>query len=68
MTITLTPEQAQHLAQLLQQAQHAQARYTETLAVLTLGTVGHGLPLANVDVDTGILTFHALSDGTNAGE
>lgn len=58
-TVTVTPPQARHIAGLIEDAQRAQAAATAAVALLTLG---HPLPetatLADVNVDTGVLTFH----------
>jgi hypothetical protein len=68
-TLTVTPLQAWHLAHLLQQSQQAKAAADAALALLTLGhPVPHDATLADVNVDTGVLTFHveqpvALTEG-----
>lgn len=59
VTLQLTTAQAILLAQRLRHAQDAEAAFQQSLAWLTLGTPSEGLPLKNIDVETGVLTFVA---------
>lgn len=58
MIVSLTPEQARYVASLVQQAQHAQRAVNEAVALLALGHVPTTATLADVNVETGALTFH----------
>ncbi len=61
-TVTVTLEQAQHVASLVQASQQAKAALESTVQLLVLG---HGVSgtLAHIDVDTGVLTFTGAPDG-----
>ena len=56
-TVTVTPLQAQYLAGLVSEAQRAQRVANEAVALLTLGHVSADAVLADINTDTGTLTF-----------
>lgn len=56
-TVTVTPLQAQYLAGLVAEAQRAQRVANEAVALLTLGHVPADAVLADINTDTGTLTF-----------
>ena len=56
-TVTVTPLQAAHLAGLVAEAQKAQRAASEAVALLTLGHVPADAVLADINTDTGTLTF-----------
>lgn len=57
MTVTVTPLQAAYLAGLVSEAQKAQRVANEAVALLTLGHVPAAAVLANINTDTGELSF-----------
>jgi hypothetical protein len=68
-TLTVTPAQAQKLAAALNVARDAQARAQDVLDTLTAGhPLDAGAVLADVNTDTGVLTFHvARGDASTEG-
>ena len=56
-TVTVTPLQAHYLAGLVREAQQAQAKANDAVALLTLGHVPPDAVLANINTDTGELSF-----------
>lgn len=57
-TLTVTPQQAQYLQQLVQQAAHAQQTLNTAVQLLALGSAARGA-LTHIDAETGVLTFTA---------
>lgn len=57
-TLTVTPAQAQALAQRIAAARAAEQAAHDALTLLTLGHVPADAVLADVNTDTGVLTFH----------
>jgi hypothetical protein len=62
-TVTVTPLQAAYLAGLVADAQKAQRVAGEAVALLTLGHVPPAAVLADINTDTGVLTFTGGPDG-----
>ena len=56
-TVTVTPVQAHYLAGLVAEAQKAQQKASDALAILTLGQVPENATLSHIDTDSGVLTF-----------
>ena len=61
--VTVTPKQAAMLADAVRAAQSAQQTAAHLLAVLVAGTDGEARTLADINVDTGVLTFAPLASG-----
>ncbi len=57
MIVTVSPEQAQYVAALLQQAQQAQQAFSQAVTLLALGRVSHGAVFQHVNPETGELVF-----------
>jgi hypothetical protein len=59
-TITVTPEQARHVAALIQQARAAQQALDHAVHLLALGAdLPDTAALTHVDTETGVFTFTA---------
>jgi hypothetical protein len=65
MILSLTPPQAQHLAQLIQQAQTAKRTADDAVTLLTLGLVPAGAALTDVNTETGVCTFTVPSEASD---
>ena len=62
MQVTVTPQQAQHLAAVVSAAQHAQRAAQDAVTLLTLGHVPAEAVLADINTDDGVLTFREAPD------
>lgn len=60
-TISLTPAQAQFLAQKLSAVRTAEEEFSSVLGLLCLGTGAKGEELVDLNTDTGVLTFASNS-------
>ena len=57
-TLTVTTEQAKHIAALVQAQQQASYALSQAVTLLALGTVPDGCTLAGVSPEAGLLTFN----------